>query len=128
MFNTVQQSYPWAHVTPAGYSGPPVESAGYAAPAGYPRAAGCPSCGLQRSSSYLSEGANKPPLPWLVRVAPAGCGCDVQAPAGQASGVTTWWQSEPIRFTGKNYVVGALLGAVVGAGAMYAYKTNSKRR
>jgi hypothetical protein len=41
--------------------------------------------------------------------------------AGQASGVTTWWQSEPIRFTSKNYVVGALVGAAAGALGMHLW-------
>jgi hypothetical protein len=40
--------------------------------------------------------------------------------------MTTWWSSEPIRFTSKNYVVGAAVGAAVGALAMHLWMNRKK--
>jgi hypothetical protein len=95
----------------------------YANPAGYPSAAGCPSCGLRKGPLDENPSAFRRPLPWLM---PAGCACDTMAPAGQAAGVTAWWGSEPIRFTGKNYVVGAVVGAALGALGMHLWMGRNK--
>lgn len=95
----------------------------YIAPAGF-----CPSCGLKRGPLYDTLMPKRRPLPWLMpagaaAINPAGCGCgSSMVPAGQAENLTTWWNSEPIKFSSKNYVIGTVVGLVVGAGAVLLYK------
>lgn len=60
---------------------------------------------------------------------PASFGVKTYA-AGQAapSGMTTWWNSEPIKLTSKNYVLGFVSGAAVGALAMHLSMSMMKKK